>query len=84
MLPLSACGALVKVTERLNVVIFAAAFRTSVNQASLSLQGAPDESLIFNVRIEKRRDFLAWVSSVSTTVLRQFIKSIVTLVIKQK
>ena len=41
MLPLTAHGALYKVTDILNVVIFAAAFRTSINQASLSLQGAP-------------------------------------------
>jgi putative transposase len=46
MLPLVARGALVKVTDILNVVIFASAFRTSINQASLSLQGAPCASYV--------------------------------------
>jgi hypothetical protein len=45
-LPLAACGAFYKVTDILNVVIFAAAFRTSINQASLSLQGAPCASYV--------------------------------------
>jgi putative transposase len=46
MLPLAAHGVLYKVTDIFNVVIFAAAFRTSINQASLSLQGAPCASYI--------------------------------------
>ena len=45
-LPLVARGALVKVTDILNVVIFAAAFRTSINQASASLQDAPCASYV--------------------------------------
>jgi hypothetical protein len=46
MLPLIARGTFVKVTDILNVVIFAAAFRTSVKQASISLQGAPCASYV--------------------------------------
>jgi len=46
MLPLIARGTFVKVTDIFNVIIFAAAFRSSINQASISLQGSPCASYV--------------------------------------
>ena len=46
MLPLTTRGAFYTITDILNVVIFAAAFRTSVCQASCSLQRAPSHSYV--------------------------------------